>query len=95
MFQIPNLKTSELSATRSENESRDLVAALVGALVPIIVDEIVKATRSRTVIGSSARAVSVDQISATRGDGQEQRAVRGLFSGSVSAPGVKIGVVIG
>ena len=95
-IQIPDLNTAELSA-RGEAESRDLISALVGALVPVIVDEIVKATRSRSGVSASARGVDLQQLTAAReGErGADEQAMRGLFSGSFSGPGIKIGVVVG
>jgi len=78
-----------------ENADRDLISALVGVAVPILVEEIVKAVRSRDVVRTSgARASAASLIEGHRGTSGNDCAVRGLFGGSVSA-GVQIGVVIG
>ncbi|MBX3413068.1 MAG: hypothetical protein KF708_10305 [Pirellulales bacterium] len=91
---IDGLKRSELS--RAADENRDLIGALIGAAVPILVDEIVKAVRSRDPVVAGGTRVSVDKLAGSEGSrGTSPCSVRGLFSGSFSGPGAKIGIILG
>jgi hypothetical protein len=96
VLQIPDLNTAALDA-RGDDQSRNPLGLIIGAIAPIIVEEIVKAVRSRSEVSASARNVTIQQLTAARGGerGIDEESVRGLFGGSISAPGIKIGVVVG
>jgi hypothetical protein len=97
VLQIPNLKLSDMKS-RGDDKSRDLIGTLIGVLAPVIVDEIIKATRSRSGdVATSGCSVGAKDLSSKRDGsrGVDDEAMRSLFGGSFSGPGIKIGVVVG